>query len=202
MPRRSDQLIITCDAATSLSSIAAVLYIKRNGTILNGGYFSSKLSIHRSKWEPCELEAFAISSSVHHWSHYITQSTSVMQILTDSKPCIQAWHRMQKGQFSSSQRVSTFLATLSRYNVHPQHISGSSNFASDFLSRHPVVCSSGKCQICKFIDLSSDTPIRFVSTEDVLNGNQSMPFLNRAVTYVGLFLTFNKALSLRESKGT
>jgi len=48
--------------------------------MLLGGYFSA----HQQKWLPCEVEALAIASAVNHWSPYILQSSSPIQILTDS----------------------------------------------------------------------------------------------------------------------
>ena len=41
-------------------------------------------------------------------------------MLSDSKPCIQAYEKLTQGEFSSSARVSTFLSTLSRYHINLQ----------------------------------------------------------------------------------
>ena len=45
-----------------------------------------------------------------------------MQIVSDSKPCVQAYQRLCQGQFSASAQISTFLSTLSSYNISVQHI--------------------------------------------------------------------------------
>ena len=74
-----------------------------------GGFFSARLKQHQVNWLPCEIEALAISASINHWSPYILESTNTVQILSDSRPCVQAYDRLCRGQFSSSACVSTFL---------------------------------------------------------------------------------------------
>ena len=86
-------------------------------------FFSVKLKAHQSLWCPCEIEALSISTSVSHFGPYIRQSLSRTQILTDNKPCVQAWAKMIRGQFSTSSRVATFMSTLSQL-VEVQNIKG------------------------------------------------------------------------------
>ena len=102
------------------------------------------------KWYPCELEALAIASAVNNFSTYARESIHPLQVLTDSKPCVQAFDKLCKGHFSASARVSTFLSTLSSYNVSVHHTLGKDNPLSDFNSRNPVPCCDQLCQICKF----------------------------------------------------
>ena len=153
--------------------------MKRNDSIRLGSYFSAKLKTHQALWYPCEIEALSIAVSVSHFSPYIRESLNRTQILTDSRPCVQAWGKMRRGQFSTSARVATFMSTLSEYNVEVQHISGSLNLPSDFLSRNPPSCESRSCQICKFIDDSDTAVVRHVSVQEVLAGHKSVPFANR-----------------------
>ena len=145
-----------------------------------GSYFSAKLKTHQSMWYPCEIEALSIAVSVSHFSPYIRDSLHRTQILTDSRPCVQAWGKMRRGQFSTSARVATFMSTLSQFNVEVQHISGNLNLPSDFLSRNPPSCVSRSCQVCKFIDDSDSVVVRHVSVQEVLAGHKSVPFGNRA----------------------
>ena len=147
----------------------------RNEKLILGGYFSAKLKDHQQKWLPCELEALAITSATNHWGPLILQSRHQSQILTDSRPCVQAFDRLSRGEFSNSARVSTFLATLSRYNVKLQHISGAANLPADFLSRAPPQCDEQSCQICKFISECQSAPVCSVTVQDILEGRQSMP---------------------------
>jgi len=178
IPKPSDHLIITNDGALRNGGIGSVLYVMRDGNMRLGGYHSAKLSAHQVKWLPCEVEALAISSAINHWSPYLIESSHPVQVLTDSKPCIQAYSKLARGEFSSSARVSTFLSTLSRYDVELQHIPGSANLPADYLSRNPMQCSSGKCQICTFIKESEQATIRSIAVKDVLDGKLPMPFTN------------------------
>ena len=100
-------------------------------------------------------------------------------MLTDSKPCVQAHLKLQRGEFSSSARVYTFLSTLSRFSVSLQHISGAANLPSDYLSRNPMECDDKSCQICTFISECSEIPVRKVAISDILSGRQPMLFKSR-----------------------
>ena len=103
-----------------------------------------------------------------------------MQVLTDSKPCVQAFHRLCKGQFSASARVSTFLSTLSSYPVNLSHIPGKANLSSDYSSRHPVGCDTENCQICKFVESTAESVVvNAVSVDEILSGTVPMPYLNK-----------------------
>ena len=177
LPCRSDQLVIVHDG--SQLGVGSVLYLKRKDSIHLGSFFSAKLKSHQALWYPCEIEALSIAVSVTHFAPYIRESLHKTQILTDSRPCVQAWGKMRRGQFSTSARVATFMSTLSQYNVEVQHISGSLNLPSDFLSRNPVACDSNSCQLCKFISDSDSVVVRGVSVQDVLSGHKAVPFGNR-----------------------
>ena len=123
LPRIHDQLTIVHDG--SQLGIGSILYLKRSNDIYLGGFFSAKLKSHQAKWLPCEIKALSIATSVNHFGPYIRQSSQKTQILTDNKPCVQAWSKMLRGQFSSSSRVVSFMSVLSEYSVEVQHISGS-----------------------------------------------------------------------------
>ena len=45
-----------------------------------------------------------------------------------------------------------------------------------YLSRNPMECDTGDCQICKFLLESDHATIRNISVADVLLGKLSMPF--------------------------
>ena len=177
LPKRSDQITIVHDG--SHSGIGSVLYLKRKEEIKLGGFFSAKLKTHQVRWFPCEVEALSIAVSVTHFAPYIRDSTHCTQILTDNRPCVQAWSKMRRGEFSTSARVATFMSALSQFNVEVQHISGSYNLPSDFLSRNPLNCESENCQLCRFITETEDSVVRGVAVKDVLSGHASVPFSNR-----------------------
>ena len=114
-----------------------------------------------------------------HFSPYIIQSNRKTVVLTDSKPCQEAYQKLSRGQFSASSRVSTFLSTMSRFNVEVKHIKGTDNVLSDYLSRNPLTCD-GKCQICTFISDLSASVVQHVTVGDVLSGNSPVPYASRA----------------------
>ena len=177
-PIASDQLVITHDG--SQIGIGSVMFVKRGSDLLLGGFFSAKLKSHHTRWLPCELEALSIASSIQHFAPYIRESSNTTQILTDSKPCVQAWQKMARGEFSTSARVATFLSTLSDLNVQLHHIKGEMNLPSDFHSRHPQRCESESCQICKFINQADDIAVRSVSVDEIISGQYDAPYANRS----------------------
>ena len=177
LPRIQDQLTIVHDG--SQLGIGSILYLKRLNDIYLGGFFSAKLKAHQAKWLPCEIEALSIATSVSHYGPYIRQSTQKTQILTDNKPCVQAWSKMLRGQFSSSSRVATFMSILSEYAVEVQHISGSVNLPSDYQSRNPPECANSACQICKFVAESDDVVVKAVTVDDILSGRTKVPYANK-----------------------
>ena len=178
IPRSTDQLVITVDAAQRNGGIGSVLYVLRDGDSHLGGYFSLKLKPHHQRWLPCEIEALAISSSLSHWSMYLAESENSTQVLTDSKPCVQAYAKLAQGQFSTSARVATFLSSLSRFRVTLQHIPGTQNLAADFLSRNSLDCEECECQICRFIQEQDVATVNAVSVTDILERRSPMPYLS------------------------
>ena len=178
LPCPSDQLIIVHDG--SKTGIGSVVYLRRGDSMKLGGFFSAKLKVHQQLWYPCEIEALSIATSVNHYSAYIVQSHHRTQILTDNRPCVQAWSKMKRGEFSSSARVGTFMSTLSQYDVDVQFIKGIFNLPSDFQSRHPPSCEENCCQVCKFIESSENVVIRKGCVEKVLAGHKPVPFATRS----------------------
>ena len=130
-------------------------------------------------WLPCELEALSITIGVKHFGPYLIQSLHKTKVLTDSKPCVEAYKKLTRGEFSSSSRVMTFLSTVSHYQVEIQHIPGKFNQFSDYNSRNPVTCS-GDCQICKFIDQTEQSVVRALSVADILSGDCPVPYATRS----------------------
>ena len=178
IPSSSDKLIITVDASPLNKGLGATLFVMRNGKKLVAEYFSFKMKSHQISWLPCEVEALAICTAVTHFSPYIRESHHTTQVLTDSKPCVQAWEKLRRGCFSASARVSTFLCTLSSSNVSLCHIKGSDNCISDYASRNPLSCSHENCQICKFVLQSAESVVHAVSAGDILKGTARMPYTN------------------------
>ncbi len=180
LPRPSDQLWVVTDGAVKDHGLGATLYVTRDGKLHLAGFFSAKLRKRQMTWIPCEIEALCIASAVKHFSPFIIQSANTAVILTDSKPCVQAYDRLCRGEFSASVRVSTFLATASRFQVSVQHLAGSANLPSDFASRNAPSCDNSSCQICNFIAVTETSVVRSISVQDVLDGSAKLPFTTRS----------------------
>ena len=178
LPTPSDLLIIVHDG--SQVGIRSVMYLIRNGTMKLGGFFSAKLKSHQTRWLPCEIEALSISASIRHFAPYIRQSHHRTQILTDSRPCVQAWTKMTRGEFSLSSRVATFITTLSDFNIALQYIAGAYNLPSDFHSRNPVTCDSSSCQICQFVSDNTSSAVHSITIDNFFNGEQKMLYTNHS----------------------
>ena len=178
IPHRSDQLKIVTDASST--GIGAALYVCRKGGERIAGHFSAKLKKHQALWLPCEVESLSITAAVNHFGPFIVNSDKQTMIFTDSLPSVQAFEKLKRGQFSSSSRVSTFLSTISRYNVFLAHMKGSENVYSDYASRNAVNCTQKRCQICTFVAEVGDSVIRQCSVKDVLESRCSVPFSSRS----------------------
>ena len=179
LPKPDNQLWIVTDAAVKRPGIAATLYISRGDKLALAGFFSAKLRSHQLSWLPCEVEALAIGVAVKHFSPYIIQSKHKACVLTDSKPCVQAFEKMCRGEFSASPRVSTYLSTVSRFQANVRHVAGAAILSSDFASRNAPVCSDSSCQVCKFINQAEESVVRHLSAQDVLSGQENLPFTSR-----------------------
>ena len=99
LPQASDQLWIVTDAGIRNHSIGATLYAYRDDALRLAGFFSAKLQKRQTLWLPCEVEALAIAIAIKHFSPYIVQSNHKPCILTDSKPCVQAYESYVGGNF-------------------------------------------------------------------------------------------------------
>ena len=126
-------MIVTDGATSQPAGIGATLYVMQEEKLNIGGYFSQQIKPEQSeKWFPCEIEGLAIAAAVKFWSPYITQSRHTTQVLTDSKPCCEAYQKLCRGEFSTNARLSTFLTTVSRHHISISHLSGAANLPTDF----------------------------------------------------------------------
>ena len=147
IPQAQDALWKVTDGSVKNRGITATLYVHRNGSLLLAGFFSAKFCKHQVTWLPCEIEALAIGADIRHFAPYIIQSPHTTQVLTDSRPCVQAYDKLKRGEFSASSRVTTFLSTVSCYSLHISHITGVENLSSNYASRNPKECLDSSCQI-------------------------------------------------------
>ena len=121
------------DRSVKECGVAATMYAMQKGKLKLAGFVSAKLGGRGVTWLPCEIEAMTIAVALRHFSPYIVQSDHNSSVLTDGKPCVQAYEKLCRGEFSVSPRVSTFLSVVSRYQASVRHLSGSAN-----LTFHPT----------------------------------------------------------------
>ena len=100
-------------------------------------------------------------------------------VLTDSKPCVQAYEKLYQGEFSTRPRVSTFPSTVSRYQASVRHVSGSAILPADFASRNALPCEDDVCQVCAFTKQAQDSAVRRSSLQNILSGDERLPFTSR-----------------------
>ena len=179
IPKPSDQLWLVTDGAVKYPGLGSTLYVQRNNDIKIAGYYSTKLKERQTDWIPCETEALSIAASIQHFSPYVVQSNHRTCILTDSKPCVQAYERLLKGHFSHRSRVTTFLSVASRFHVRIQHLSGTSNIPSDFACRNANECLVPTCQVCSFVNEMEHASVNKITIDDISNGSSKMPFISR-----------------------
>jgi len=179
IPRPDDQLWIVTDGSCKSRGLGATLYVSRDDRTILAGFFSAKLRQRQVTWLPCELEALSISAAIKHFSPYLVQSSKRACVLTDSKPCVQAFGKLCRGEFSHSCRVSTFLTDVSRYHVSVLHLAGTANLPSDFASRNAPECLNPTCQICSFVALSTCSTVLHITAQDITSGRARLPFTNR-----------------------
>ncbi|KAL0153092.1 hypothetical protein M9458_051586, partial [Cirrhinus mrigala] len=187
IPRPDDQLWIVTDGALRDPGLGATMYVTRGEKLLVAGHFSAKLRKNQIDWLPCEIEALAIAAALKHFGPYIIQSSQKACVLTDSKPCVQAFEKLCRGEFSASPRVTTFLSAASRFQVSVRHVAGAAILPSDYASRHAAQCDSPVCQVCSFVreSLVSVVCRTDIYVADILRGAQKVPFANRA-TWVSI----------------
>ena len=156
------------------------MYVNRDGKLLLACFLSAKLRKHQVSWLPCEIEALSIAASIKHFSPFIIQSQSKTYVFTDSKPCVEGFQKLCRGEFSASPRVTTFLSVVSRYQVNISHLYGRVNTLSDFASRNAPICTEANCHVCNFISRTEDSVVRSISVEDVLSDKFRLPFTTRS----------------------
>ena len=178
LPRHDDQLHIVTDAATRCSGIASAMYVIRSGQPRLVGYFNAKRKPYQASWLPCEIEALSIGCGIRHFAPYLIQSKHTTRILTDSRPCILAYKKLCRGEFSASPRVSTFLSMITRFKVELLHIAGKENIFSDYMSRNPIACT-GDCQVCDFVKKIEECVVGSMTVGDILSGSCRVPFTSR-----------------------
>ena len=152
------------------------LYISRGDKLLLSGFFIDKLRKHQVSWLLCEIEDLSIAVAIRHFSPYIIQSSKRCCVLIDSEPCVMAFEKVCRGEFSASPRVSTFLSSISRYQLSLRHDAGVAILLSDFKSRNAPHCDEPAIQVCSFVSECKDSILRSTSVNHIPSGVSQFPF--------------------------
>lgn len=135
-----------------------------------------------------------ITAPVHYTSPCFNKNHP--SVLTDIKACVQAIGKIERGEFCTSPRITTFLSTVTRYQVKVMHLPGTMNTVSDYGSRHTPNCTQPECQICTFVRSTASAAVQEVSLQDsaiidmvfvgavmsvndIYQGRLQLPYLNR-----------------------
>lgn len=186
LPKPTDQLVITQDAALKDKAIGLILWAIRDNQWHFVECYSTIISGSLENWFPCELEGFSIGTSGKKFKHYISRSNQETVFLSDSSSCILAWKKMKSGKMSASSRLCLFLSSISTLPIRLEHSSGKLGqiIGSDTISRNASSCTNPQaCQMCKFINEKvHETPVNIkkLSVDDILQGKVTVPFLSPA----------------------
>ena len=149
------------------------------GKPLLAGFFSAKLRCQVS-WLPCEVKALSIAIATKHFSPCIIQLKHNVCILTDRKPCVQAFEKLCRGEFSTNPHVSTYLSCVSCYQASVRD-------QCPFRFRcNAATCEDLICQICSFTRHLEDSVVQRVSTEDIIKGNAKLSFTSMVINPIRL----------------
>lgn len=106
-------------------------------------------------------------------------------VLMDSKPCVQAFDKLCRGEFSASPCKTQFLSKANGFWVSVRHVAGAAILPADFASHNTPECDNPVCQVCSFVRASLDSVVRQVSVDEVMCCCAKLPFLNWS-TWLGL----------------
>ena len=178
IPKPLGHLVLTVAASPVNSGLGGTLFIQHDTGQHVAGFFSFKLKEHQRNWLRCDLEALAFTAAANCFAPYIFESHHPLQILSNSKPCVEAYNKLCKGHFYASSQISTFLSTLSSFNVTITHLKDSSNQSSNSVSRHPNACDNSPCPICDFMQSTTESVVQLVADSDIFSGTFTILFLS------------------------
>ena len=84
--------------------------------------------------------------------------------------------KLCRREFSASPCVTSFLSTVSRYQVSLEYLAGNANLPSDFASPNAPDCTENHCQICSFIHKTEYSVVRSTSVKEILDNVTCLPF--------------------------
>ena len=171
LPHPDEQLFIVPDAACRDSeskkpALGFILFVHREPQAEPVMFVSWRMGDEYWLWSPCDLEGLGASIAVEKCSFFILRSNKPTLVFPDNKCVIQAFEKLKKGRYSTSQRLATFTNKMQRYPVILQHGSGKllQNIGSDYISRNAPECCESKCASCEFAKESGRTILAQLSS--------------------------------------
>ena len=172
LPHPYEQLFIVPDAAckdtaSKAPAIGFILFVQRNSVAQPVMFLSWRMGESYWSWTPCELEALGASIAVDKCAFFILRSDKPTLVFPDNKQVIQAFRRLKKGRYSTSQRLATFTNRMQKYPIEMQHGSGKllQNIGSDYVSRNPPDCTDSKCSVCIFANERGELLLSALNTQ-------------------------------------
>jgi len=107
-----DLLWIVSDGAVRTPGFGATLYVTCGDKLHLAGFFSAQLRGSQVFWLPLNTEALSIATATKHFGPYIIQSNNNACILTDSKPCVQAFENFAAANFPPAYMFLPFSQSL------------------------------------------------------------------------------------------
>ena len=167
LPRPDEQLFIVPDAASRPPALGFILFVKREPQAEPVMFVTWKLPESYFSWSPCELEGLGASIAVEKCSFYILRSSKPTLVFPDNKQVIQAFNKLKKGRFSTSQRLATFSNSMQKFPIQMQHGSGKllQNIGADYIGRNAAECKNNECAVCKFATNHAESLLASISNK-------------------------------------
>ena len=166
LPHPDEQLFIVPDAASRPPASGFILFVSRETRAEPVMFITWKLSDSYWLWSLCELEGLGASLAVEKCAFYILRSSKPTLVFPDNKQVIQAFNKLKKGRYSTSQRLATFTNNIQKYPIQMQHGSGKllQNIGADYISRNAVECKQESCAMCQFAKDEGDSLLANLSS--------------------------------------
>jgi hypothetical protein len=114
LPSLHDQLMMIPDGSKMTPGIGHILLAVKDDKRLPVRFHSAKLKDNCKKWSPCEIEALAFAVGIEKEFDLLRESKHPLIICPDSKPVHDALNLINKGNFSTSARMTSFLTNVNR----------------------------------------------------------------------------------------
>lgn len=179
-PNWNETFYLNTDA--SKQAISAVLLQKFNNDLLPISYFSKSLNKAEQNYPAIKLELMAITKGIQAFKYYLYNRHFI--ILSDSQPL-----KYYKKTQSPADLITRWLLLISEYSFTFEHIKGTNNVLSDYLSRLNEPPSQD--------DIQSDPTL--ISSKDILPITENDTQINQSNSSNTTLPEFNNVLNAIQS---